>query len=143
MRSHSAFFRYTFATISIFQITFFSSGLCGEKFPKNRLKAWCKIGTVPLSYSKVSNYLLQHSLHIVDEQRVHMRGVHLYQTNLIPNQSFVKIVIFRSVQSSNIFLFLCIFRSFYHILAYFLKFIFSIYFFQNQGDRKMLFFFCQ
>ena len=65
-----------------------------------------------------------------------MRGVHLYQTNLIPNQSFVKIVIFRSVQSSNIFLFLCIFRSFYHILAYFLKFIFSIYFFLEPRRLK-------
>lgn len=71
-----------------------------------------------------------------------MRGDHLYQTNLIPNQSFVKIVIFRSVQSSNIFLFLRIFRSFYHILAYFLKFIFSINFFRTKEIEKMLFFFC-
>lgn len=71
-----------------------------------------------------------------------MRGDHLYQTNLIPNQSFVKIVIFRSVQSSNIFLFFRIFRSFYHILAYFLKSIFSIYFFRTKEIEKMLFFFC-
>ena len=70
-----------------------------------------------------------------------MRGDHLYQTNLIPNQSFVKIVIFRSVQSSNIFLFFRIFRSFY-ILAYFLKSIFSIYFFRTKEIEKMLFFFC-
>ena len=70
-----------------------------------------------------------------------MRGVHLYQTNLIPNQSFVKIVIFRSVQSSNIFLFLRIFRSFYHILAFFLKFIFSIYFFRTKEIEKFYSFF--